>query len=102
MTDARDASVADGERRGHAVARVHRQEAAVDEVYVRRVAARDPAVIAMPIVVIVVAPARTGGEWYRCRAGRDLDESAARKTPALFGFTHVLFPLFPFASVCQT
>jgi hypothetical protein len=98
MADACDASVADGERRGHAVARVHREEAAVDEVYVQRAAARDPAVIAIPIVVIVVAPARTGREWYRCRGGRTLDESAARKAPALFVFAHVLSL---FASVCR-
>jgi hypothetical protein len=95
MPDARDASVADGERRRHAVTRVHRQEAAVDQVYVRGGAARGMAAIVIAIVVpivviVVIAPARAGGERNRRGGDGALDETSARKPPALFICAHVL------------
>src|SRR5581483_4561079 len=69
VADARDATVADRERGRHAVARVHRQEAAVDQVYVGRGAAGGVAAIAI-MIVVVVAPVCAGGKRHRRRGYR--------------------------------
>jgi hypothetical protein len=73
MADARDAAVTDGERRRDAVAAVHRQEAAIDEIHIGRLAARGVAAVAF---VVVVAGAQREGSARGSGCGA-LDESAA-------------------------